>query len=195
MLAIAAIATALGVAGAGLAHSDDGPPPADQQMIENMPADLSAGFGVLRRAADAGDVLPPLAAGLVSSGPGPSLGANPDLARHALHRSDGLDVYVIPARDWLCAADSDGHGTCNHGAEALAGRVLGTALLDPNTVRVWGLVPDGPAELEILHADGSVDTTPVRGNAYAADTAADLSGVRFTDAGGEHTIPAIAPPP
>lgn len=195
LLVVAAIATALGVAGAGLAHSDDGPPPSKQQMIESVPADLAAGFGVLRRAAGADDALPPRPAGLVSSGLGSSLGANADLARLALRRRDGLDVYAIPARGWLCAADNEGHGTCNRSAEALTGRVLGTAALEPGTVRVWGLVPDGPTTLEVLHVDGSIDTTPVRGNAYAADTASDLSGVRFTDAEGEHTIPATAPPP
>jgi hypothetical protein len=192
---VAAIATALGVAGAGLAHSASAPQPAGAATVTAVPADLAAGFGVLRQAAQSRDALPVLAADLVAAGPGPSLGANPELARRGLHRSDGLDVYVIPARGWLCAADSEGHGTCNRSAEALEGHVLGTMRLDANTARVWGLVPDGPRTLEILHADGSVGRTPVEGNAYAADTAADLSGVRFSDAAGVHTIPVTAPPP
>jgi hypothetical protein len=194
-VAVAAIATALGVAGAGLAHSDAGSPPARAEVITATPADLAAGFGVLRRAAQSRDVLPARAADLVAAGPGPSLGANPELARRGLHRSDGLDVYVIPARGWLCAADSEGRGTCNRSAEALAGHVLGTVRLEANTVHVWGLMPDGPRALEILHADGSLDRTAVEGNAYAADTAADLVALRFSDADGEHTIPVTAPPP
>ena len=195
VLAVAAMAVALGAAGAGLAHSDDGPPPSGTTMVQGMPADLAAGFGVLRRAADPGDRLPELAAGMVDAGPRPRLGANPALARHALGRPDGLNVYVVPGRDWLCAVDNEGHGTCNHSADALAGRVLGTAALDPETARVWGLVPDGPDAVDILHADGSVARAPVRGNAYVADTAADLIGIRFTDAGGTHTVAAAAPLP
>jgi hypothetical protein len=194
ILALAAIAAALGVAGAGLAHSAGSGPRPSSGMVEAMPVELAAGFGVLRREAVAADKLPGLAADMVAAGPTSSLGANPALARHALHRSDGLDVYLVPGRDWLCAVDSEGVGTCNRTAEALAGHVLGTATVGASTARVWGLVPDGPAEVSVLHADGSTVTARVSGNAYAIDTGDDLTAVRWSDAKGEHTIPAAAPP-
>lgn len=149
-----------------------------------------AAFGVLR--SPAADSLPGPAQTAINKAPRDELGANPALARQASTDASGKDLFVLPARGWMCLAAADGVVACNRTSEARKGYLLSVTGLADGRQLVRGVVPDGSSAVQV--AGRSVQTVLARGNTYSVLAPADARTVRFTDgAGAERSIMIGAP--
>ncbi|HMJ37637.1 MAG TPA: hypothetical protein VK501_27270 [Baekduia sp.] len=195
------LATAASVAGVAVAATTGAPPapppavPQDRsaQTVTAADATQEATMGVLRRAVGRGDTLPQAARDHVARGAGPSLGANPALARLALTTPLGEQLYVVPARGWVCLTSSEARGTCTPTDRVAEGYAVSLRPI-PSGFRLSGLVPDGVDRVEV-RGDGQVGTAAPAGNAWQTDVAFEPKAVAWTGPNGERVVPVSAPPP
>jgi hypothetical protein len=199
LAAVAATASLAGVAVAATTGAPAPPPPAVPQDHGAAPlitaADTAqlATLGVLRRAAEAADTPPDAVRAHVGNGAAPDLGANPALARHALTTALGEQLYVVPARGWVCLESTAGAGTCTPTDRIAEGYAVGLERI-PSGYRLGGLVPDGVARVEVRGADGARAAAEVASNAWSADVAFVPSSVAWTGGAGEEVVTVVPPP-
>ena len=183
MLAVLAGGGAL--AATTLAPSTTPPGPGEPRALTITP-DASAAFGILRRPATAGDVIPPSASVSFSG----ASGANPQLARRAAGLT-GSEGWVIPGRGSTCIivnslTDDLGGAACNPDASATTGEMLLEARARdvPGTTFVAGLVPDDAHSVLLNLTSGQSTTVQVHENLYAAEVHGGLkSAFLITPAG------------
>jgi hypothetical protein len=177
------------------------PPPADPSTHAATPIaapdqEQLALLGVLRREGRPEDAVPDRTREHVDRSLGPDVGANAGLARHALRTGLGEDLYVVPARGWVCLTSSTGPANCVPTARIAEGYGAAVQRI-PSGFRLGGLVPDGVARVEVRGADGASATVESEGNAWRADVPFEPSAVAWTRAGAadEVSVPVGAPPP
>lgn len=168
--ALAVLAGGGALAATTLAPSTAPPGPGEPRALTIAP-ETSAAFGILRRPAGAGDVIPQSAEVSFSG----ASGANPQLARRAAGLS-GSEGWVIPGRGSTCIlvnslTDDLGGATCNPNASATAGemRLEAFARDVPGVTFVAGLVPDDVHSVLLNLTSGKSTTVQVHENLYAAE--------------------------
>jgi hypothetical protein len=201
---IKAIAVLAGVGSlAGVAVAATSAPPAptpavpeqrNAPMITAVDATQEATLGVLRAPVAKSDAIPESVRELVARGTGPSLGANPELARKALSTPLGEDLYVVPARGWVCLASSEADSNCVPTDRVADG--FGVALqVIPSGYRVRGLVPDGVERVEVRGDGGETADAAPSNNVWTVDVAFTPSSVAWTGDAGEKVVPVSVPVP
>jgi hypothetical protein len=196
----AAVAVAAALAGAAVAATTDPPappPPAvphehDAGQIGAADSAQVALLGVLRRGAEPSDALSGSARTHVAAGATPDLGANASLARRALTTSLGEELYVVPARGWVCLTSSTATGVCSPTDRIAEGYAVGLEQI-PSGFRLSGLVPDGVASVEVRGAGGATATSEVSDNAWRADVGFLPTAVAWTGSAGEKVVPVTVP--
>jgi hypothetical protein len=103
-----------------------------------------------------------------------------------------VQLYLVPARGWMCLVDQDGLGTCNRTDEARKGYLIGRTSVSRGYL-VRGAVPDGTDSVTVSGAAGKQEA-PVESNGWSAAVTFEPSSVSYTDAGGAHEIPVYSPP-
>jgi hypothetical protein len=201
---IAVVASLGGSAGASQALAPAAPaPPApadphahDAQATTAPDSAQVTLLGVLRRGARADDAVPVGVRTHIAEAMGPDVGANPDLARRALHTALGEDLYVVPGRGWVCLASSGGAAGCAKTDQIAQGYAV-TLQRIPSGFRLGGLVPDGVSTVTIRGAAGESATAAAEDNAWRSDVAFEPASVAWTRAGtaDEVSVPVHAPPP
>jgi hypothetical protein len=126
-------------------------------------------------------------------------GMDPSEARLARSDEPGWRVWAIPAADGICVGGlppsmGSGYGPASvcGGAETIADGVVATSgagpkgnrFFRPDEVVVFGLVPDGVAEVVIDLRDGASQRFPVKDNAFHADLAQPTRDVWYRDGDG-----------
>lgn len=169
------------------------PPGGSRPPVLSVPPEQAARFSVLRRPADAGDVLPYHAQRVIRLGAGPQFGANPALARRAAAHA-GPDVFLVPADGHLCIVTGDGGASCNRVDAALDGYLLITQSKGSGAARVHAALPDGVRRATV-GTDSGEAVADAEGNVVTVDTQGPLRELRFEDAaGGAHRVPLWSPP-
>jgi hypothetical protein len=134
--------------------------------VERSAAEALAVFGKSRTAAD---VLSREVARSVDKRP--IFGVSPDLSRLSIGNTSN-SVYVLPARDHVCAMLTVGEGanmTCPPTEQVATGRAgAATVLLQTGDIAVYGIVPDGVGSVSVQTGASSSVATEVRDNAYYA---------------------------
>jgi hypothetical protein len=197
--AVAVLAGLGSVAGVAVAATSAPPAPTpaapeqrSAQTIVAVDAVQEGTMGVLRRAVGKDDALPAAARDLIARGSGPSLGANPALARRALITPLGEELYVVPARGWVCLTSSEARGTCSPTDRIAEGYAV-TLRGIPSGFRLAGLVPDGVDRVEVRGPRDTATVDPA-GNAWTADVAFAPTSVAWTGRAGEKVVPVSVPP-
>ncbi|MCW2983797.1 MAG: hypothetical protein JWR63_1367, partial [Conexibacter sp.] len=139
------------------------------------------------------DALPDSARAQVAHGAGPDLGANPDLARHALTTALGEELYVVPARGWVCLTSTAAAGSCTPTDRIAEGFAVSLQQI-PSGYRLSGLVPDGVSRVEVRGAGPETASAEVADNVWRTDVTFTPARVAWTGGAGEKVVP-VTPPP
>lgn len=158
---------AVGV-GAIATGSDDGavrPPDASERAIEELESDAAASFGFLRKAQTPADRLP----ARVAADTRLPYGANVELSRRVAW-GNGTQVFAVPGRGFMCTVVPSEHGSTG-GCQTTAGLVEGTrsgpSLIHSATIdKVYAVVPDGVAEVELGLESGKALQVQVQNGGY-----------------------------
>jgi hypothetical protein len=139
--------------------------PPRHYAIDALSERLTQRFGVLRRAATAGDRLPKNALEVSAT-----YGSIPDAARKARATAHGA-LYVIPGSDErICLMDQNGAGGCNRldvdGDLRLVTTIDHVPWLADGEVEIQGLVPDGVRSVTVTLRDGGERTLDVVNNVF-----------------------------
>jgi hypothetical protein len=196
--ALVGLASAAGVAVAATSSAPPAPAPATPeqrtaQTITAVDRTQEATMGVLRRTVGRADALPQAARDHVARGAGPSVGANPALARLAITTPLGEQLYVVPGRGWVCLTSSEAKGMCTPTDRIAEGYAVGLQGI-PSGFRLAGLVPDGVDRVEV-RGHGATATVAAANNAWTEDVAFEPELVAWTGPAGEKVVPVSAPPP
>ncbi|HEY4099118.1 MAG TPA: hypothetical protein VGM33_26570 [Baekduia sp.] len=174
------------------------PPPAVAQersatKIVAVDATQEATLAVLRRPVAKDDMPDDDVRQLVASGAGPSVGANPALARKALTTPTGEQIYVVPGRGWVCLAASGAMSNCVPTDRIAEGYAVSVQDI-PSGSRLRGIVPDGVDRVEVRGDSGETATTAPSGNVWTVDVTFAPTSVAWTGDAGEKVVPVAAPP-
>jgi hypothetical protein len=191
-LVIAAVAAA-GIAGAAVAVADvtttQSQPSADAAAASAASMPTPGSFGVFRRAARSGDVMP-VAVRTMLTPTAEREGLDLDRARAAA--TVGVSrVWVIPGPGKVCLAlpdPVDGFGvTCRTPKEAAAGELMASLVGLPGQragdAHVAFFAPDGASRLTTVAKDGRYGSLDVSDNVAVGDLS-DAGEIQFTDASG-----------
>lgn len=149
---------------------------ASAQAPAGLSGSLRGAFGVLRRTpTGASRALPHSLATSFSHPPAWMAKIGLDVSQAEYVPTAVGDAWIVPGAAGLCMMSSitlpDGRlsysGGCSRTAGALAGREIGTTLLNGTTTLV-GLAPDGNPTVIVTMSDGSSEVVPVRDNVYVA---------------------------
>ncbi len=131
-----------------------------------VPPAVQENFGAFRRPRRDQDVMPANAQRVLKR-----LGASASLSRR-VGGSDGPALFAVPGRDTLCVIDAVGGSSCSptdrpfDGDISTAGCAPG---LPPGSVRVFGLISDGPDEVLLADASGATTRVPIVDNGFVID--------------------------
>jgi hypothetical protein len=172
------------------------PVPQDRTALKITAVDSTqeAAVGILRRPVDKGDAVPDNVRDLVAHDSGPALGANLALARKALTTALGEQLYVVPARGWVCLESSAGTSNCVPTDSIADGYAVSLQGI-PSGFRMRGIVPDGVGRVEVRGNDGETAVTAPVSNAWTVDVAFSPTSVAWTGDAGEKVVPVSAPVP
>jgi hypothetical protein len=96
-------------------------------------------------------------------------GMNPGLSRLAIGNTTS-SVYLIPARDRVCAALTVGEGasaSCRSVEDIEAGNVgAGTVTLETGGIAIYGIVPDGVRSVSVQTGKSDSAAVATKDNAY-----------------------------
>jgi hypothetical protein len=169
LLVVAATLGLLALASVGaIADGDESNPPGDEpaQIVAIEPEAKDA-LEVLDEHRAAGDALPDDLADRMDERA--DFGMNPDLSRVSIGNATN-SVFVIPARDHVCASLTVGEGanTICPSTDDLADGKVGpaTVVLATGGIAIYGLVPDGVGSVSVQ--TGTSDSTEIetKDNAY-----------------------------
>lgn len=159
----------------------------------DIAASLNA-FGVLSEARTAADALPRDTLKSIRSAQRDGVDALPSAARR-VSVAGKQTFYLVPGRKWICLYTQRGSGTCNHVADALNGKLMGTFQLFPelrnDVVRVFGAVPDGVAQVALTTGDDRAIVTDVVSNTYVFDVDSTPKDIVFVSADGKRHVRAV----
>ncbi|MGH3167768.1 MAG: hypothetical protein ACRDN0_18010 [Trebonia sp.] len=151
--------------------------------MDEIHADQSAVFGILRRPQVASDQIPERRTAAFTGGLIGRRGLNPALARRA--STDAGDVWVIPGNGFI-GLDVGGR-TCTSTEVARAqGIVTWTFGSDHDSSSVHGLVPDGVEDVVLTTTDGATKIVAVKDNVYGTELQGVFTSLRFV--GPEGTV-------
>lgn len=198
-LPVSLIALALLAAGSvgAIADGDESnPPSAVSSQVAVIEPEAKQTLGVLREKRSAGDALRDDIAGRMDRRA--SFGMNPGLSRLAIGNAT-YSVYVIPARDHVCASlvDPEGAGlicpATDDVAEGKAGPATGA--LETGGVAIFGVVPDGVESVSVQAGTSDSMDIAVQGNAYYTVTPAGmrLKAVSYVGPSGPVEFPIYNP--
>jgi hypothetical protein len=167
-------------------------PQRGQSPVAEVEPEQQASFSVLRRGRRADDELPAKAAEAVAGGPSGDLGANAGLARRA-GSSTAAELYVVPARGFLCLVTADGVASCNRSQAARDGYVVSARSTGPGITGLAGMVPDGVRSVHVVGEGHDVEVA-TEANTWALNVDFAPAAVRWSDGGVEAEVPVHAPP-
>lgn len=165
-LVVAGALLAVGTAGAVAASDDSTPPSVKHERVQAVGAAEAAAVGLLQQRRTAVDGMPrQVADRMAVNAP---FGVNPDLSRLAIGNATN-SVYLIPARDRVCASLTVGEGAsliCPS-TEDVARGVSGpaTVTIETGGIAIYGIVPDGVKAVTVTTADSS-SKVATESNAY-----------------------------
>jgi hypothetical protein len=149
-VAIVAGLLAMTAVGAIAGGDSTNPPSAGVPRVETIQPDAREAMAVFERGRDAVDALPSDVAGRMDANP--DFGLNPSLSRLAIGNATS-SVYVIPARDHVCASLTVGEGAtliCPSTDEIASGRSApATVVLTTRDIGIYGIVPDGVESVSV----------------------------------------------
>ncbi len=197
------MATVLGVA-IGTAAQDDkrGTGSSDGSKVTLDP-DLAAKFSTLTTAKSSDDAIPEALASGLSGQISEDLVLNPDLARKTGSYSAGRASYLVPGDGGLCLAlvtggvDRAAGLACSmtfqidSGAMGPASLLGGCEVAGPGkpptctSTSVYGVAPDGVAEVTVQQQDGSTKSMKVENNAYLFDLDAEPRSLSWIGSDGQ----------
>jgi hypothetical protein len=168
LLVVVAVLALSAVAVAATAGTDDSNPTSqDVPQVTTVDPQAREAMAVFEGSRTGGDALRADLAEKIDSEA--DFGMNPRLSRRSIGNMTN-SVYVIPARDRVCAALTVGEGatvSCRSVEEVEAGKAAaGTVILETGGIAVYGVVPDGVRSVSVQTGksdSAGVDTTD---NAY-----------------------------
>lgn len=144
--------------------------PTDRPQARAVPEQVVERFAVFRRAKRPADELPSRA------GHDGGYGANPGLSRLATTTPSGEKVFLVAANDGIClATPSGGMQLCGPLKEdpgatvAAAGFTACGPGVPAGRYRVFGVMSDGVASVDLVRPGGGKSTIPVEGNVWVAE--------------------------
>lgn len=158
----------LAVASVGIASRDDSNPPgSDVAQVAAIEPEAKDALAVLETTRTSVDALPGDVTEYVDEQP--DFGMNPDLSRLSIGNTTN-SVYVIPARDHVCASLTVGQGAnfnCRSTEELADGEAgPATVTVEGNGIAIYGLVPDGVESVAVGTGVSESTDVPVENNAY-----------------------------
>jgi hypothetical protein len=134
--------------------------------IADVSAPIRRRFGVFRNARTSRDRMP-RAAAAVALKFGRN-GQNPALARFGTNAGRHDPLFLVPGDRALCLYESTGGGACasDSAPELLVGMLVCDLNLDPDDLRLVGLMPDGVKHLTIHFRGGKNIARQVHRNVY-----------------------------
>lgn len=167
LLSIVALALIVGSVGAIADGDDNNPPSAEATQVTTIEPRARAALDVLDEDRDAGDALPDQVAEPMDEEA--DFGMNPDLSRLSIGNMTS-SVYVIPARDHVCASITVGQGantTCPETDDVVDGKAgAATVVLETGDVAIYGLVPDGVESVSVQTGTTTSTEVATEDNAY-----------------------------
>jgi hypothetical protein len=193
---IAAALLAVGAVGAIADRDESNPPGAGQPQITAIEPAAKQAMKVLREPRSTGDALrDDLAARMDRRA---SFGMNPDLSRVAIRNATHA-VYVLPARDHVCAALTDPEGAtliCPSADEVIEGNVgAATVGVETGGVAIFGIVPDGVDSVSVQTGGSESIDVVTEANAYYTVTppGTSLRSVSYVGPSGSVEFPIYDP--
>lgn len=166
-ISIAVALLAVGAAGAIADRDESNPPGADAIQVTAIEAEAKQSMGLLREQRSATDALREDLASRM--GRRASFGLNPELSRLAIKNATH-SVYVIPARDHVCATLTDPVGAvliCPSTDDVAKGNVgAATVGVETGGVAIFGIVPDGVDSISVQTGESESIDVPTEANAY-----------------------------
>lgn len=183
VLAVLVLAAAGAVPASGvLASSKPAPPPAPASTA--IPSELTEHFAVVSGAT--ADV--PAAVRESNVGLNEQFGLNPSLAKEVSYSVSSPAIWVIPGSQGICIhiMSEVGQGACTSLKNALAGNLQ----VEVGGKTVYGLAPDGNANVTVHDADGSTESVAVRQNVYII-TKPGAQSLELADGAGQKQTVAV----
>lgn len=164
--------------------------PTGRPQARAVPEQIVERFAVFRRAKRPTDELP------ARAGHGGGYGANPGLSRLATTTPSGEKVFLVAANDGIClATPGGGMQLCGSLQEdpgatvAAAGFTACAPGVPDGRYRVFGVMSDGVASVDLVRPGGRKVTVPVKGNVWVAELSSRESAptrVRWSGPDGAH---------
>lgn len=155
------------VGGAVAGDDESNPPSASVSQVAAIEPEAKDALGVLGQSRGPGDALPEDYAARMDERS--SFGMNPALSRRAIGNMTN-SVYLIPARDHVCAALTDGQGVtvaCPPTDDIASGKVgAATVAFGTGGIGVYGVVPDGVDSVSVQTIGTSSVDIATENNAY-----------------------------
>jgi hypothetical protein len=194
--AVALMLLAAGSVVAIAGDDENNPPSADVDRVTTIEPEAKEALDILNRGRVPSDALPEeLAARMKEKS---DFGMNPDLSRRAIVNITN-SVYVVPARDHICASLTDGQGAtviCPPTDDVVKGKVgAATAVLETGDIGIYGILPDGVAGVSVqIGASGSIDVAAEQNAYYTVVPAGTrLRTVRYVGPSGPVEFPIYNP--
>lgn len=158
---------ALGAVGA-IADGDDNNPPSTQStQVEAIEPAAKDAVGLLEKSRGPEDALPDEFKARMDEKA--DFGLNPDLSRRAIGNLTS-SVYVVPARDHVCASLTDGQGVtviCPSTDEVAEGKSgPATVAVATGGIAIFGIVPDGVDSVSVQTGASHSTDLATQDNAY-----------------------------
>jgi hypothetical protein len=167
-LSVVAVAVFAVAAVGAIADGDDSNPPSDgATQITSIQADARAAMSLLAGHRVAVDALPEGVADEIDEEA--DFGMNPDLSRLSIGNATN-SVYVVPARDHVCATLTVGQGAnliCPSTDEVAEGRAApSTVTLPTGGIAIYGLVSDDVESVAVQTGTSDSAEVLVENNTY-----------------------------
>jgi hypothetical protein len=191
-LVLLAVGSVVAIAG----DDESNPPSADVDRVTTIEPEAKEALDILARGRASSDALPQeLAARMKEKA---DFGMNPGLSRRAIGNITN-SVYVIPARDHICASLTEGQNAtviCPPTDDVAEGKVgAATVVLETGDIGIYGVLPGGVAGVSVqVGASGSIEV-PAEDNAYYTVVPAGmrLRAVRYVGPSGPVEFPIYDP--
>lgn len=167
ILVVALALLVVGAVGAVADGDDSNPPSAGIAQITTIEPEAKDALEVLDESRASSDALPDQVADKMDEEA--DFGMNPDLSRLSIGNATS-SVYVIPARDRVCASITVGQGaniTCPSTEDVADGKVgAATVVLETGGIAIYGLVPDGVESVSVQTGTSASTELATEDNAY-----------------------------